>query len=205
MLRDPRDVEDAFQATFLVLVRKAPTIRERGLLSSWLYGVAYRVANRARAEAIQRQVREIGVERLDAHAAAIPAEVAEIGPVLDQELSRLPAKYREPLVLCYEARSTDMDRTGDAGYQFVGGRSDRGCFREGSNCRKCTGDRPNFRDFRHTGRGCAIAEPRCPAANNIGGVRRAAQGPGKQDRPTLEPFDTIAIGARTLGSQRGQG
>jgi RNA polymerase sigma factor (sigma-70 family) len=101
MLRDPRDVEDAFQATFLVLVRKAPAIRERRLLSSWLYGVAYRVATRARAQAIQRQIREIGVERLDDHAAGRPAELTEVGPVLDQELSRLPAKYREPLVLCY--------------------------------------------------------------------------------------------------------
>ncbi len=109
MLHDPRDVEDAFQATFLVLVRKAPTIRERGLLSNWLYGVAYRVANRARAKAIQRQVREIGVERLEAHAAGIPPEAAEIGPVLDQELSRLPARYREPLVLCYlEGRTHDQ-------------------------------------------------------------------------------------------------
>src|SRR4029077_13334925 len=48
ILRDPRDIEDAFQATFLVLVRKAPGIRDRGLLSNWLYGVAYRVAVRAR-------------------------------------------------------------------------------------------------------------------------------------------------------------
>ena len=49
MLRDPGDIEDAFQATFLVLARKAPTIRDRDLLSNWLYGVAYRVARRARA------------------------------------------------------------------------------------------------------------------------------------------------------------
>ncbi|HKI21251.1 MAG TPA: sigma factor, partial [Isosphaeraceae bacterium] len=85
MLHDPRDVEDAFQATFLVLVRKAPAIRERTLLSSWLYGVAYRVANRARARAIQHHVREIAVERLEARAAEVPPERTEIGPVLDQE------------------------------------------------------------------------------------------------------------------------
>jgi RNA polymerase sigma factor (sigma-70 family) len=109
MLHDPRDVEDAFQATFLVLVRKAPTIRERGLISNWLYGVAYRVANRARAHAIQHRAREIGVERIEAQAAEIPAEIPEIGPVLDQELSRLPAKYREPLILCYlEGRTHDQ-------------------------------------------------------------------------------------------------
>jgi RNA polymerase sigma factor (sigma-70 family) len=109
MLRDPRDVEDAFQATFLVLVRKAPTIREPGLLSSWLYGVAYRVANRARVRAIQRLTREIGIERIEDHAADISPEVAEIGPVLDEELSRLPARYREPLLLCYfEGRTHDQ-------------------------------------------------------------------------------------------------
>ena len=66
MLRDPRDIEDAFQATFLILVRKAPTIRDRGLLSNWLYGVAYRVARRARAQTLDRRTREVGVENLEA-------------------------------------------------------------------------------------------------------------------------------------------
>src|SRR5262249_42414742 len=58
MLRDPRDIEDAFQATFLVLVRKAPEIRDRDLLSSWLYGVAYRVARRARTQTLPPRDRE---------------------------------------------------------------------------------------------------------------------------------------------------
>ena len=52
MLRDPRDMEDAFQATFLILVRKAPAIRDPSHLSNWLYGVAYRVSVRARANTI---------------------------------------------------------------------------------------------------------------------------------------------------------
>src|SRR6266404_5186733 len=56
-LRDPRDIEDAFQATFLVLVRKAPAIHDGGLLSSWLYGVAYRVATRARTNTLRRRDR----------------------------------------------------------------------------------------------------------------------------------------------------
>src|SRR5262245_61251597 len=56
-LRDPHDVEDAFQATFLVLVRKGPSLRQRELLASWLYGVAYRVAVRARSIAIRRKAR----------------------------------------------------------------------------------------------------------------------------------------------------
>ncbi len=54
-LRDPNDVEDAFQATFLVLVRKAGTLRQRDLLGNWLYGVALRVARRARSNAARRQ------------------------------------------------------------------------------------------------------------------------------------------------------
>src|SRR5277367_2772680 len=52
VLRDPRDIEDAFQATFLILVRKAPCIRDRSLLSNWLFGVAHRVARRARSNTL---------------------------------------------------------------------------------------------------------------------------------------------------------
>src|SRR5262245_63191477 len=54
LLRDPNDVDDAFQATFLVLVRKAGTLRRCDLLGNWLYGVAYRVATRSRALAARR-------------------------------------------------------------------------------------------------------------------------------------------------------
>jgi RNA polymerase sigma factor (sigma-70 family) len=101
VLRDPRDIEDAFQATFLILVRKAATIRDRGLLSNWLYGVAYRVARRARANMLRRRDREIAVGNLEAPAAPETADSLGIGAVLDQELNRLPRKYRAPLILCY--------------------------------------------------------------------------------------------------------
>jgi RNA polymerase sigma factor (sigma-70 family) len=101
VLRDPRDIEDAFQATFLVLVRKASTIRDRLHLSNWLYGVAYRVARRARTNTLRRRDREIAVENLEASAAPETADILGIGPVLDQELNRLPRKYRAPLILCY--------------------------------------------------------------------------------------------------------
>src|SRR5262249_2255067 len=57
-LDDPSDIEDAFQATFLILVRKAAALRDRNALSSWLYGVALRVVRRARANAVRRRVRE---------------------------------------------------------------------------------------------------------------------------------------------------
>jgi RNA polymerase sigma factor (sigma-70 family) len=101
MLRDPRDIEDAFQATFLVLVRKAPAIRDRGLLSNWLYGVAYRVARRARTQTLRRRSRETAVADLEVATGRETREAGEIAPVLDQELNRLPEKYRAPLVLCY--------------------------------------------------------------------------------------------------------
>jgi RNA polymerase sigma factor (sigma-70 family) len=101
VLRDPRDIEDAFQATFLILVRRAPTIRDRSLLSNWLYGVAYRVARRVRAQTLRRRNREIGVENLEAPAIPETSDRLEPGSVLDQELNRLPRKYRVPLILCY--------------------------------------------------------------------------------------------------------
>jgi RNA polymerase sigma factor (sigma-70 family) len=101
MLRDPRDIEDAFQATFLVLVRKAPAIQDRNLLSNWLYGVAYRVARRARTRTLRRRDRESTVGEVEAAAGPERPERPEFDPTLDQELSRLPEKYRVPLVLCY--------------------------------------------------------------------------------------------------------
>ena len=115
VLRDPRDVEDAFQATFLVLVRKAPTIRDRGLLSNWLYGVAYRVARRARTNTLRRRERELAVAKSEASAVPESTDVLGIGPVLDQELTRLPQKYRAPLILCYLKGRTHDEAAEDLG------------------------------------------------------------------------------------------
>ncbi len=101
MLRDPSDVDDAFQATFLVLVRKAPAIRDRGLLANWLYGVAYRVAVRARGNLLRRRERETSLAEIETPAMSTHDHPEEIPPALDQELNRLPSRYRAPLVLCY--------------------------------------------------------------------------------------------------------
>jgi RNA polymerase sigma factor (sigma-70 family) len=101
VLHDPHDAEDAFQATFLVLVRKAQLIARPELLGNWLYGVAYRVAVKARANAARRSEHE---RRAPAMALVDPmADVTgrELRAVLDVELSHLPEKYRAPLVLCY--------------------------------------------------------------------------------------------------------
>jgi RNA polymerase sigma factor (sigma-70 family) len=101
VLDDSPDVEDAFQATFIVLARRASTVPRPELLGSWLYEVAYRTALKLRAKAARRRacVRE---ERTVDH--ANPAEEAvrrEVRQRLDAELSRLPDRYRIPLVLHY--------------------------------------------------------------------------------------------------------
>jgi RNA polymerase sigma factor (sigma-70 family) len=98
-LRDPNDVDDAFQATFLVLVRKAGTLRRRDLLGNWLYGVAFRVARRSRSEAARRQATEAPSEAVAA--LAVAADDAAGLPELHEEVQRLPERYRMPVVLCY--------------------------------------------------------------------------------------------------------
>ena len=106
VLRRPQDVDDAFQATFLILVRKARSIRVDSSLAPWLYGVALRTAVRARANVLRRGMAE--TPDLDAVAVAPADEVLtwEIKPLLHEELGRLPEKYRAPIVLCHlEGRS----------------------------------------------------------------------------------------------------
>jgi RNA polymerase sigma factor (sigma-70 family) len=101
VLRNAQDAEDAFQATFLILVRKAVSIRQRELLGNWLYGVAYRTALDARAAATRRRVRERQVHIMPEPEARDAADVGDdLRPLLDQELNRLPDKYRVPVVLC---------------------------------------------------------------------------------------------------------
>ncbi len=103
VLKDLNDAEDAFQATFLVLFRKAGGLRVGGSLGSWLYRVAYRIAIRANAVTARRRERS-GEEVAMADKAA-PAEAAaidrELLPMIHQEIDRLPDKYRAPLALCY--------------------------------------------------------------------------------------------------------
>jgi RNA polymerase sigma factor (sigma-70 family) len=100
LLFDPQDVEDAFQAVFLILVRKAASLRRRDGLGAWLHGVAHRVAVRARAHAARGGRREpLGdVPTLDPAPSVL---WREIRAVLDEEVRRLPEKYRVPVVLCY--------------------------------------------------------------------------------------------------------
>src|SRR5262249_10506792 len=99
VLRHEQDAEDAFQATFLTLARKAAAVARGEALGGWLYRVAYRVALRARCRAGRRA----GYERSGAEGLAreAPAGVwPDVRLVLDEEVSRLPARYRLPFILC---------------------------------------------------------------------------------------------------------
>jgi RNA polymerase sigma factor (sigma-70 family) len=100
VLRNYHDAEDAFQATFLVLVRRAASIVPPEKVANWLYGVAHQTALKARATAAKRKERERQVTEMPETAAAEPDRWQEVRPVLDQELSRLPEKYRLVMVLC---------------------------------------------------------------------------------------------------------
>jgi RNA polymerase sigma factor (sigma-70 family) len=107
VLGDRHDAEDAFQATFLVLVRKAAGLRSRELVGNWLYGVAYRTAMKARAMSAKRRTRERQATGMARSANGQENWVSdELLGQLDRELGRLPDKYRVPVVLCeLEGRS----------------------------------------------------------------------------------------------------
>ena len=98
-LSNPDDVADAFQATFLILVRKADTVRVEDSLGRWLYGVSRRVSVRTKLAAARRSAREVrGIELTAAPAADRDGD--ELRDVLDEEISRLPEKFRSAVVLC---------------------------------------------------------------------------------------------------------
>jgi RNA polymerase sigma factor (sigma-70 family) len=92
------DADDAFQATFLVLVRKAHTLARPEQVAGWLHGVALRIARKARADRSRRHQRE--VISVDPVAPAPPENTQDLRQILDEELDRLPEKYRLPIVLC---------------------------------------------------------------------------------------------------------
>jgi RNA polymerase sigma factor (sigma-70 family) len=101
MLADESDVEDAFQATFVVFVRRARSLGPRDAIGAWLHGVAARVCLRARSQAARRHRLKPMLAELPSAARTGLSADRELAEVIDQELCRLPSKYREPLVLCY--------------------------------------------------------------------------------------------------------
>jgi RNA polymerase sigma factor (sigma-70 family) len=121
LLQHVQDAEDVFQASFLVLARKAASIRKQESVGSWLYGVAYRLAKKTKVEAAKRRARThpspLGGERTGVRgrgrirSQSDPlAEISwrEVCTALDEELARLPDRWRAPLVLCYlESKTQD--------------------------------------------------------------------------------------------------
>jgi RNA polymerase sigma factor (sigma-70 family) len=104
--KQQQDSEDAFQASFLVLARKAHSVRPAEAVGNWLHGVAYRTALRARATAVRRLAREKQVANVPHPSIELEQADADLERLLDQELNKLADKYRLPLVLCeLEGRS----------------------------------------------------------------------------------------------------
>lgn len=103
VLGDVLDAEDAFQATFLVLARRAAALDRRGSLAGFLYTVAYRIALRAKADAARRREQERTAAKAMAIETADDWLWRDVRPLIDEELQRLPEKYRLPILLCYLA------------------------------------------------------------------------------------------------------
>jgi RNA polymerase sigma factor (sigma-70 family) len=108
--------EDAFQATFLVLVRKAPSIRKRQSVASWLYGVARRTSLKARLQETRHRSEPLRLADLPAVAAPDELTLRELRAILDEELAQLPEKYRVPLVLCYLEGKTHEQAAHELGW-----------------------------------------------------------------------------------------
>jgi len=128
VLRDHHDAEDAFQATFLVLARKASSVMPREKLGNWLYGVAYQTAMKARAMRAKRRVRESQVSDMP-EPMAVPHDLRDaLAESLDRELCRLPEKYRIPIVLCELEGKSHAEAAGQLGWPIgtVSSRLSRG-------------------------------------------------------------------------------
>jgi RNA polymerase sigma factor (sigma-70 family) len=107
VLHNPADVEDAFQATFIVLARKAGGVRRPEQLGNWLYGVAFNTARKARDEAARRGERERQAARLPAAGIREEAAGSDLLPAIDTEVERLPERLRSAVILCYlEGKTT---------------------------------------------------------------------------------------------------
>src|SRR4051812_29658625 len=116
VLGNSSDAEDAFQATFLVLVRKGRTLRQPEQLASWLYGVAQRTARKLKSKALLRNEKERQASAMSTKTDARDMTLHELQAVLDDEISRLPEKYALPLVLCYLEGKTNAQAAAQLGW-----------------------------------------------------------------------------------------
>jgi len=128
ILQDHHDAEDASQATFLVLARRAASVRPREKLGHWLYGVACRTARKARAARAKRRARETPMPVTPEAGTPTVDRPDDLLLRLDRELSRLPEKYRAPVVLCELEGLTHGEAAGRLGWPVgtLSGRLSRG-------------------------------------------------------------------------------
>jgi RNA polymerase sigma factor (sigma-70 family) len=128
LLRHRQDAEDAFQAAFLVLARKAGSIRKRELLASWLHSVAFRAATRLRAANARRRARQTALMDVPQARGCEDLTLGETQRVLEEELNRLADKYRAPLLLCCVQGRTRDEAAQQLGWSLgvLRGRLDRG-------------------------------------------------------------------------------
>ncbi len=101
VLRDTHDAEDAFQATFLVLARKAASICKHESLAAWLYRVALNISRTAKSGTAQRRTHERRVVLMSETSSPDEGDLRDWQPLIHEEVDRLPEKYRVPVVLCY--------------------------------------------------------------------------------------------------------
>jgi RNA polymerase sigma factor (sigma-70 family) len=117
ILHHEHDAEDAFQATFLILARRPGSIRKQESVGSWLYGVAYRVAVKAKRSAARRQAYERQARTMPQGQVSSELACRELQAILDTEVQRLPDKYRTPFVLCCLCGRSRQDVAQELGWK----------------------------------------------------------------------------------------
>src|SRR5262249_9149114 len=123
-----QDAEDVFQAAFLLLARKAGTVRWHESVGNWLYSVAYHLASKLRLQCARRRKTEQQAATMQSRNATDPVDWQQLGRVLDDDLHQLPEKYRMPLLLCYLHGKTRDEAAEQLGWSLgeVKGRLERG-------------------------------------------------------------------------------